>query len=77
MPLHPRSRGRRSLTAETFPSGVLQLLKLGPQKLIQHGGPSTGLGQFTLCVCVSQLILHSLTCYKELVTFLQQSVHQV
>lgn len=36
-----------------------------------------GLGQFTVCVCVSQLILHSLTCYEELVTFLQQSIHQV
>lgn len=66
-----------ALTAGTFPRGGWRHLKPEPQKGHRMGCSLRSSGS-SLCVFVSsQLTLHTLTCYEELVTFLQQSVQQV
>lgn len=41
------------------------------------GAVCEGLGKLITCLCFFQLTLHSLSCYEELVLFLQQSIQQV
>lgn len=75
-PLHSCSRGHHSLIVESFPVGSASYGSQGHRSSSSMGSIHRA-WLVHPCVCVSQLILHSLTCYEELVTFLQQSIHQV